>query len=83
LTPEDFKKKSYLKHHAFGGTVPHLTIPPPPHRSPIEGLWFVGAQSETYGGVIGAVTGADNVVKIMLKDIKSKKIKQTFKSFSK
>ena len=83
LTPEDFKKRTYLKLHAFGGTVPHLTIPAPPHRTPIEGLWFVGAQSETYGGVIGAITGADNVVKMMLKDMKSKKTKQTFKSFSK
>ncbi len=83
LTPEDFKNRTYLKHHAFGGTVPHLTIPPPPHKSPIEGLWFVGAQSETYGGVIGGMTGADNVVKMMLKEMNSKTTKQTFKSFSK
>lgn len=83
LTPEDFKKRTYLNHHAFGGTVPHLTIPPPPHRTPIEGLWFVGAQSETYGGVIGGITGADNVVKMILKDMNSKTTKQTFKSFSK
>lgn len=83
LTPEDFKKRTYLKHHAFGGSVPHLTIPPPPHKTPIKGLWFVGAQSETYGGVIGAITGADNVVKMMLKDKASKKTTQTFKSFSK
>ena len=83
LTPEDFKKRTHLNHHAFGGTVPHLTIPPPPHKTPIEGLWFVGAQSETYGGVIGAINGADNVVKMMLKDMKSKTTKQTFQSFSK
>jgi phytoene dehydrogenase-like protein len=83
LTPEDFKKRTYLKYHAFGGTVPHLTIPPPPHKTPIDGLWFVGAQSETYGGVIGGITGADNVVKLILKDINSKTTKQTFKSFSK
>jgi phytoene dehydrogenase-like protein len=83
ITPEDFKKRTYLKHHAFGGTVPHLTIPAPPHRTPIEGLWFVGAQSETYGGVVGAITGADNVVKMILKDMSSKSTKQTFKNFSK
>ena len=83
MTPEDFKKRSHLKYHAFGGTVPHLTIAPPSHRTPIEGLWFVGAQSETYGGVVGTITGAENVVKMLLKDMKSKTAKQTFKSFSK
>jgi phytoene dehydrogenase-like protein len=82
LTPEDFRKRSFLKHHAFGGSVPHIKIPPPPHKTPINGLWFVGAQSETYGGVVGALTGADNTVKMILKE--SKNItKQTFKSFSK
>ena len=82
LTPEDFRKRSYLKHHAFGGTVPHIKIPPPPHKIPIYGIWFVGAQSETYGGVIGALTGADNTVKMILKESKNM-TKQTFKSFSK
>lgn len=80
LTPEDFRKRSFLKHHAFGGSVPHIKISPPPHRTPINGLWFVGAQSETYGGVVGALTGADNTVKMILKESISK---QTFKSFSK
>jgi phytoene dehydrogenase-like protein len=70
LTPEDFKKRSHLKHHAFGGTVPHLKIPPPPHKTPINGLWFVGAQSETYGGAVRAMTGAENVVNMILKESK-------------
>ncbi|MFX0070755.1 MAG: phytoene desaturase family protein, partial [Candidatus Hermodarchaeota archaeon] len=83
ITPEDFKKRTNLKKHAFGGTVPHLKIPPPPHKSPIEGLWFVGAQSETYGGVTSAMTGAENVVEIILREVNKKKTKQTFKSFSK
>lgn len=83
LIPEDFKKRTHLKHHAFGGTVPHLTISLPSHKTPIERLWFVGTQSETNGGVIGAITGADNVVKMMLKNMKSETTKQTFKSFSK
>lgn len=84
ITPKDFRKRTYLDKHAFGGTVPHLKIPPPPHETPIDGLWFVGAQSETYGGVTGAMTGAENVVNIIQKELgSSKKTKQTFKSFSK
>jgi len=70
LTPEDFKKRTHLKHHAFGGTVPHLKIPPPPHKTPIKGLWFVGSQSETYGGVVGAMTGVENVVNMIKKESK-------------
>jgi len=71
LTPEDFRKRTNLKHHAFGGTVPHVKVPPPPHRTPIKGLWFIGAQSETYGGVVGAMTGAENVINIILKESNS------------
>ncbi|MBN2156682.1 MAG: NAD(P)/FAD-dependent oxidoreductase [Candidatus Lokiarchaeota archaeon] len=80
LTPFDFQKRTYLKLHAFGGTVPHLKIPPPPHKTPISNLWFIGSQSETYGGVTGAMTGAENVVKMILgsEDL----LKQTFKSVS-
>jgi phytoene desaturase len=80
LTPLDFQKRTHLQNHAFGGTVPHLKIPPPPHKTPISNLWFIGAQSETYGGVTGAMTGADNVVKMILGD--KNIMKQTFKSVS-
>lgn len=82
LTPEDFRKRSYLKRHAFGGTVPHLRISPPPHKTPINGLWFVGAQSETYGGVIGAMIGAENVVNLLKEESEIHSTAQTFKSFS-
>jgi hypothetical protein len=36
-------------------------------------LWFVGAQSETFGGVAGCLTGAENVVRQMLKASVEKK----------
>jgi phytoene dehydrogenase-like protein len=62
LTPEDFRRRTHLGHHAFGGCVPHVRIPPPPHETPVPGLWFVGAQSEVYGGVAGAMTGTRRVV---------------------
>jgi phytoene dehydrogenase-like protein len=65
LTPEEFRQRSHLANHAFGGCPPRLDQTPPKHKTPIEGLWFVGAQSEAYGGVTGAMTGADKVVKMM------------------
>jgi phytoene dehydrogenase-like protein len=83
LTPKDFQKRTHLQHHAFGGTVPHLTIAPPAHKTPIHGLWFIGAQSENFGGVTAAMTGAENTVKMMLSEMDSKKTKQSFKKFSK
>jgi prolycopene isomerase len=79
LTPDDFRNRTHLKEHAFGGTVPHLKIPPPPHETPIDGLWFVGAQSETYGGVTGVMLGSLNVVNTILEGFldKKKKVKPT------
>ena len=80
LNPLEFQKRTHLRNHAFGGTVPHLKIPSPPHKTPIDNLWFIGVQSETYGGVTGAMTGADNGVKLILGD--KHLLKQTFKSAS-
>lgn len=80
LTPEDFQNRSHLKQHAFGGTVPHLKVPPPPHKTPIKGLWFVGAQSENFGGVVTGMVGAENTVKMLLSE--ESVTKQTFKSLS-
>ncbi|MFX0075783.1 MAG: phytoene desaturase family protein [Candidatus Hermodarchaeota archaeon] len=81
LTPEDFRKRSNLQLHAFGGTVPHLNVLPPQHKTPIKGLWFVGAQSENFGGVVTGMIGAENTVKMLLKE--ETITKQTFKSLSK
>jgi all-trans-retinol 13,14-reductase len=66
LTPEDFKKRTHLAHHAFGGCPPRIDKTPPPHKTPIEGLFFVGAQSEAYGGVTGAMTGAEKAVNLLI-----------------
>jgi len=66
LTPEDFRQRTHLEHHAFGGCVPHVKIRAPPHEAPVTGLWLVGAQSEVYGGVAGAMTGSKRVVERIL-----------------
>ncbi len=67
LTPEDFRARTGLAHHAFGGCTPALDASPPKCETPIKGLWFIGAQSETYGGVTNAMIGADRAVGRILK----------------
>jgi phytoene dehydrogenase-like protein len=66
LTPEDFSRRTHLAVHAFGGCPPRIDRTPPRHRTPIRGLWFVGAQSEAFGGVTGAMTSARKAVGMML-----------------
>jgi all-trans-retinol 13,14-reductase len=58
LTPPDWRARTHLEHHAFGGIKPVLGSWRVPHRTPVEGLWFVGAQSESGGGVNNVIPGA-------------------------
>jgi phytoene dehydrogenase-like protein len=58
LTPDDFRKRTHLDHHAFGGIAPIMGKSGAPHKTPIEGLWFVGAQSESGGGLPNVIPGA-------------------------
>jgi phytoene dehydrogenase-like protein len=66
LTPEDFRQRTHQKHHSFGGVPPVIGNKPPAHKTPIEGLWFIGAQSESGGGVLNVMTGAARVAKRIL-----------------
>jgi len=66
LTPEDFRKRTYQKHHSFGGIPPVIGNKPPAHKTPIENLWFIGAQSESAGGVLNVMVGAQKVAKRIL-----------------
>jgi phytoene dehydrogenase-like protein len=63
LTPEDYRYRTHLKHHSFGGIPPVMGNKPPAHKTPIEGLWFVGAQSESGGNVLNAMLGAQRVTR--------------------
>ena len=67
ITPEDFRLRTHLKRHAFGGCTPRIGYAPPTHRTPIEGLWLVGAQSENFGGVAPNIIGANETIKQVLK----------------
>lgn len=58
LTPDDFRQRTYTDHHAFGGLAPVMGAWKAPHETPVQGLWFVGAQSESGGGVNSVVPGA-------------------------
>jgi all-trans-retinol 13,14-reductase len=61
LTPEDFRKLTHLDHHAFGGIAPIMGKSGLPHKTPVEGLWFVGAQSKSGGGINNVVPAAFRV----------------------
>ena len=61
ITPEDWRKRTYLDHHAFGGIAPVLGARRPPHQTPIADLWFVGAQSESGGGMNSVIPSAFKV----------------------
>jgi phytoene dehydrogenase-like protein len=63
LTPVDFRKRTHLDHHAFGGVAPVMGTSGAPHQTPIEGLWFVGSQSESGGGLPNVIPGAYRTAK--------------------
>jgi len=67
LTPEDFRLRTHTKHHAFGGIAPVMGSWRVPHQTPIPGLWFVGAQSESSGGVNNVIPGAYKTAQAVLK----------------
>lgn len=58
MTPADFRRITHLKKCAFGGAAPFMGVANPPHVTPVAGLYFVGAQSESIGGVAGVMMGA-------------------------
>ena len=68
LTPEDFRARFHQKHHSFGGVPPVMGNRPPSFRTPIPGLWFIGAQSESAGGVANVMRGAEKTAKTIIKE---------------
>ncbi len=70
LTPDEFRQRTHLHHHAFGGIAPILGSWRVPNLSPIQGLWFVGAQSESGGGVNSVIPVAYKTAQAILADRK-------------
>jgi phytoene dehydrogenase-like protein len=58
LTPEEFRRRTFLAHHAFGGVAPVMGGSGVPHATPLAGLWFIGAQSESGAGMNNVMHGA-------------------------
>jgi phytoene dehydrogenase-like protein len=67
ITPEEWRKRTHLDQHAFGGIAPIQNTPRVPHQTPIEGLWFVGAQSQSGGGVNNVIPAAYKVARLAAK----------------
>jgi phytoene dehydrogenase-like protein len=66
LTPHDFRQRAHLEHDAFGGRAPYKGRKGGPHKTPIQGLWFIGRQSEKVGGgVWGTMSASRKVVKMI------------------
>jgi phytoene dehydrogenase-like protein len=61
VTPDEFRQITYLQHHAFGGIAPILGAWKVPHQTPVKGLWFIGAQSESGGGINAVVPAAHRI----------------------
>lgn len=68
LTPEDFRVRTMQKHHSFGGAAPIMGKPATPHRTPIQGLWFIGSQSESGAGMANVIAGTRLAINTILKD---------------
>lgn len=66
LTREDFRRRTHQEHHSSGGSAPVMGKEGLPHRTPIEGLWCVGSQSRSGGGVANVMSGAGKVVQMIL-----------------
>jgi phytoene dehydrogenase-like protein len=67
LTPDDFKILTHAKHHAFGGLAPVMNKANLEHKTPIQGLWFIGQQSKSGGGVANVLPSSYKVAKEILK----------------
>jgi len=67
LTPDDFKKITHLEHHAFGGCAPVMGRKGALHQTPVDGLYFMGAQSESGAGINNVMEGAWRAVRLVRK----------------
>jgi phytoene dehydrogenase-like protein len=70
ITPDDWRKMTHLKHHAFGGCAPVMGTRGAPHRTSIKGLYFVGAQSESGAGMNNVIEGSWRAVRMIRKDFR-------------
>lgn len=68
LTPEFFQALTLQEHHSFGGCAPVMHKKAAPNRTPVEGFWFIGSQSESGAGISNVVSGARRVAVTVMKE---------------
>jgi phytoene desaturase len=68
LSPIELRKLTYLDHHAFGGLAPMMNAWKASHKTPVENLWFIGAQSESGGGINGVLPSAYKVARRIMEE---------------
>jgi phytoene dehydrogenase-like protein len=71
VTPDDFKNRVRLNHHSFGGAAPVMGRPGAPYQTPVNGLWFVGAQSRSGAGLNNVMHGVWQATAEIRKSISS------------
>ena len=66
ITPPYYRRIMHTDRCAFGGVVPISGLRNPPHKTPVEGLYFVGQQSSNMGGVSAVLEGSyDTFIKYL------------------
>ena len=58
MTAREYSEYTHMKKSSFGGVVPIRGQKNPLHKTPVDGLWFVGQQSENAGGLGNVIGGA-------------------------
>ena len=66
MTAIDFRKLTHQNHNSFGGLVPHMSKKTLSHITPIKDFFFIGAQSESNGGVSAQIRSMHTLAKWIL-----------------
>ncbi len=67
FTPEDYRRRVQVAHHSFGGLSPVMGKSGIPHKTPVAGLWYAGAQSQSGAGMNNVIAGGWRVAREILK----------------
>ena len=65
-TPDDLQERTGQRCHAVWGIAPVLGQEGLGYETPIAGLWFVGSQSRSGGGILQVMIGARQAVRMIL-----------------
>lgn len=66
MTAVDYREMTHMKKCSFGGVVPIWNQQNPGYTTPVKGLYFVGQQSESAGGVGAVINGAKSAYDRMI-----------------